>query len=312
MDQIFTTTVTYSEERELMNIMNMRGNLWRNCWLLVALAASCTAVRDARATLITLRDENSVANFSTQDSDAGGNPVGLYDWEVNGDDYMHQQWFWYRDGETGPETSLGQLTQTHLATLDLDGDTNDDFLLVRYRDANQSVEIELRYILTGAATTALNSDLVEVISLRNTSNAPKSLHFFQYVDFDLADTSDGDTVVLTGSPANTARQTETLVHVSETVVTPRPSHHEANIFSSTRDRLNDALPTTLNDNAGPLGPADVTWAFQWDFTLAPGQTYLISKDKNLRAEVIPEPSTALLAVLGLAGAALAARRRRTG
>ena len=54
--------------------------------------------------------------------------------------------------------------------------------------------------------------------------------------------------------------------LSETVVTPGATHGEAGLFPQTRNNLNDANPTTLNDIAGPAGPGDVTWALEWDLT----------------------------------------------
>jgi hypothetical protein len=56
----------------------------------------------------------------------------------------------------------------------------------------------------------------------------------------------------------------------------------------------------LNDNAGAVGPGDVTWAFQWDFQLAAGDSFIISKDKYLNVTIIPEPSTLGFVALGLA------------
>ncbi len=51
------------------------------------------------------------------------------------------------------------------------------------------------------------------------------------------------------------------------------------------DALNDPLSTTLND-LDSEGPGDVTWAFQWDISLAGNQSFLISRDKLL---TVPEP-----------------------
>jgi len=50
----------------------------------------------------------------------------------------------------------------------------------------------------------------------------------------------------------------------------------------------------------------VTWAFEWDPTIAAGQTFLINKDKNLS---IPEPGTLMLISIGLVGGLVFQRRR---
>ena len=57
-----------------------------------------------------------------------------------------------------------------------------------------------------------------------------------------------------------------------------------------------------------VGPGDLTWAYQWDVTIAAFDTFQISKDKNLDAGVIPEPTALAAAAMGLT--ALATRRRR--
>src|SRR5437868_5358346 len=47
----------------------------------------------------------------------------------------------------------------------------------------------------------------------------------------------------------------------------------------TLNRLDDAAPNDLSGATGTLnGRADYTWALQWNFTLAPGQSFLISTD----------------------------------
>ena len=100
-----------------------------------------------------------------------------------------------------------------------------------------------------------------------------------------------------------------VAELTETVVTPVPSHREIAFFPITLNKLNDGLPTTLSDTP-PIGVAvwagDVTWAYQWDFLLQPGQTFQISKDKNLRA--VPEPAACSL--LSLAAGLLLARYRK--
>ena len=116
-------------------------------------------------------------------------------------------------------------------------------------------------------------------------------------------TAGGDTAEILGG--NTARQWDDAfpVQFNETVVTPMPSAFEVNTWPTLVNSLNDANPTTLSNFAGPQS-GDMNWAFQWNFTLAPGQSYIISKDKNI---AVPAPG-----VLALLGLGLVCTRRRRG
>jgi hypothetical protein len=226
---------------------------------------------------------------------------------VDGVDQIVQQWFWYRVGNAGPEASLDTLNQTGLSAQNIDGEAGDDFLLATYVDPNQRFSVQVRYLLTGGTPASLDSDLVEVLRIQNLSTTqPLDFHFFQFVDFNLGGSANDDTVSVLGSPGNTVRQRDALLQLSETVVTPAPSRYEVTgAANALLGQLTDALPTNLSGAAGPL-TGDAAWAFQWDFTLAPGDSYLISKDKNLSP--IPEPATVWIGIAA-AVAGVAARRR---
>ena len=158
---------------------------------------------------------------------------------------------------------------------------------------------EVSFKLDGGVLGSGASDLAESISITNTSEStPLDFHFFQYTNFDLEGTAGGDSVVFVN--ANAVQQFEESSRLTESVITPAASHREAAFLSTTIDKLNDGVATTLSDT--PLntvvGPGDVTWAFQWDFTIQPNTTVQISKDKNLQA--VPEPSSWLLLAIGSA------------
>jgi hypothetical protein len=258
----------------------------------------------ASAALVTLTDSNSVVNIDTQTQ------AGVYDWYVGGIDNMHQQWFWFRIGNSGPEQSLDTLVHNPATDMILsDGNFNpgDDRLSLRYTDQAGRFEIFVDYTLTGGQNGSGTSDLIETVrvhSLQRTGNL--DFHFFQYSDFDLNEgTFDSSVEVLN---ANTVRQTDGLT-IAETVASPAPSRYEVNYYDITLTALNDGVATDLNQNAGPLFDDDLTWAFQWDFNLAPGGSFIISKDKHLD-HVVPEPSSVALLVLGAVGTGLGAWRKR--
>jgi hypothetical protein len=272
--------------------MDTRKNLgkWRVAAIACLAAAAFPTGLQADYVIV---DDNSQVTVNTS--------TGMYTWLVDDVDHLYSQWFWYRIGDTGGETDVGELTLDVAGTSDTNFDGEDETLFIRYLAADFNVE--LTFLLTGGAPGSGMSDIGESIKIINTSlTAELDFHFFQYCDLDLNQTIQDDLAEIVGG--NTAIQTEAPVTVSETVETPYASHYEVSTYPTTLLSLEDGNPTTLNDFAGPLGPADLTWAFQWDFALPAGDSYLISKDKL----IIPEPAT--IGLLALGGMSLIRRRRR--
>ena len=94
---------------------------------------------------------------------------------------------------------------------------------------------------------------------------------------------------------------------SESIGVLAPNHVEAALFDSTLLKLNDGVATTLNDVL-TAGPGDVTWAFQWDMTIAPFQTVTIQKAKLLAP--IPEPMTMVGLLMAIGGISSYVRKYR--
>lgn len=248
------------------------------------------------AAMFTLEDLNSTAVVEYDSSS------GMSSWLVDGKEVMARQWFWVRLGEDGPEQSI--------ESIDPDGPqsihSSDDFdpgkesLLLRYESAVLRIDLDLELI--GGQPGSSQSHLEEFITVKNIGSEIVDVHLFQYVDIDLADGGSGDTVVMVND--NTVRHTGGTGAVSETVVALWPSHYELNTFSNTLAKLEDGLATTLSDAAGPVGPGNVTWAFQWDFPLTAEGSQTIRKYKQVQT---PEPGT--LGILIVGGLALLRRRQ---
>ena len=238
---------------------------------------------------------NSVARFDLESQD------GFFDWVVDGRDNLRKQWFWYRVGSTGPEQSLDTLPLAAPPKIsDGDLDPGQERVVAKYQGAGFTVGLD--FVLTGGPIGSGASDLMEVITIQNTGGETLDFHFFQYVDFNLRGDADDLSAEIRGG--NTAIQTDVGAALSETVVTWAPDRCQVDLYDAILDMLTDADDDQLNDDPGPAGPGDLTWGFQWDIDLAPGDTFIISKDKNL----VPEPAG--LAMLGLGGLALMIRRRR--
>jgi hypothetical protein len=266
--------------------------------LLGVLALSLLMVSATSAAPVLLKNGNSSVLVDPTSQ------AGVYQWLVDGRNFLAKQWFWGRVGNT-PEVSVDMLDPTPFVfTSDGDGDLLNDRVVMRYDSPDGALTASVDLMLTGGAQGSGMSDMAEVIRVHNNSPISLDMHLFQYADFDLWPTA-GDTVEFPF--ANTVRQKNGNAVMTETVVTPRPAHHEANIVPNTLNSLNDALPTTLNDNNGPL-TGNVNWAFQWDFVLPAGGTFIISKDKQLT--IVPEPGSVVLMGLGFVALVGCVWRRR--
>jgi hypothetical protein len=275
--------------------MFTRISLWA-----VSLAAvlGMAAAPSPAGTFIQLDDLNSQVRF-TPDS-------GVIGWDIDGANQLKQQGFWYRlDGmtQTAPLMNLasGSGSFTYKPS-DNDYDTGDETLHAVY-DNGAGFSTTLTHTLAGGLAGSHTSSLQETIAFTNTTAQAIHLQFYQYCDFDLSGpTAGADTVQRVN--ANTIVQQGGATTVAETVVTPSPVLSEVATYGATLAKLNTTADN-LDGSTGPLGPADVTWAFQWDLSVSAGQTVQISKIKS----VLPEPATLALMGSGLLIAAAACRRR---
>jgi hypothetical protein len=106
----------------------------------------------------------------------------------------------------------------------------------------------------------------------------------------------------TGTPGGTG--------IAEVILTPNANHGETALVPTTLNELNNpaSLNFNLSDNTS-LVTGNVSWAFQWDATLNPGDEFDISKDKGLQVMVVPEPTSMALIALGIGALGLARRRQ---
>jgi len=274
--------------------MSTRISLWA---VSLAAALAMAAAPSPAGTFIPLDDLNSQVRF-TPDS-------GVIGWDIDGANQLKQQGFWYRlDGmtQTAPLMNLasGSGSFTYKPS-DNDYDTGDETLHAVY-DNGAGFTTALTYTLAGGQGGSHAASLQETIAFTNTTAQAIHLQFYQYCDFDLSGPAGADTV--TRVNANTIVQQGGAATVAETVVTPSPVLSEVATYGATLTKLNTTADN-LDGSTGPLGPADVTWAFQWDLSVPAGQTVQISKIKS----VTPEPATLALMASGLVIAAAVRRRR---
>jgi hypothetical protein len=259
----------------------------RRCLPVVVLLPALTIISPSlSASIYTLTDNGVTALFDS----TGG--AGWYNWTVAGQNQLNQQWFWYRIGTSGGESAINAIGAPTITQ-------NVPYQLTALY-ANGALSVQVTYGLTGNTASSGMNESVRII---NNTATNLDLHFFQYTDFDLGGFAGGQTVSL-GTLPSMATQTLGSAYSAGETVTPTVSHREANFFNNTLVSLNDLTPTTLNDNLGPVGPGDVTFAFQWDFTIGPGLSKSLSPIMNVQ---VPEPSALALMIVGLA--ALTLRRQ---
>jgi hypothetical protein len=248
----------------------------------------------------TLNDLNSDV---TVDPDSSS---GMTVWEVDDTDHLVSQWFWFRIGDT--EEPVSDLELIFANTVNNNFDPDDELLTLIYVDdstdfvsleepGDATFAIQIQFTLAGGSTDSGTADLAETITIFNFTDENLDVSFYEYVDFDLGGTPDNDTAELINP--NLVQQTDgSSTTVNETSEVPTPDHHEIAFFSATLTKLNDGDADDLNDVSGPL-TGNVTWAFQWDFTIGADGSQIISKNKNLATRVVAEPMT-----LGLFGTGL--------
>ncbi len=217
---------------------------------------------------------------------------------VGGTDHAFEHTYYLRNGDGGTASGLGSFT------LDSFSQPMSHYLELVY--SNSTFQIQIRYLLTGAAN---QGDLAESVVVRNISGQSASMRLFQYSDWDMAGTAASDTVTRLNS--STMDQSDGVVAANIAVHggTPIPDFTEMGVFPTIRANITGTngyyLDTSAGNGIGDSFTGDATYAYQWNQNLAPGGSFSMSTD---RLVAVPEPGSMI--ALGFGAAALLARRRR--
>lgn len=265
-------------------------------FLCAALAVG-DAIPQSHAATYNIGNGNSLVNLN--DTPSGG----LYNWLVDGINQLAQQSYWYRIGALGGEQNIGALGAPTVTQAYGPGGRQ---LTAVY--AGSGFGIQINYTLAGGALGSGNSGLTSQIRISNTTSNALAFHLFQYSDFDLGGTAGNQQVDLysPGTGWNRAIQTlPSLGLTNTTLAVSAATYAEAAFSPITLGKLSDANPTSLAGSATSAGLGNVTYTLQWDYSIAPGTTQIISIIQNIQ---VPEPTS--LALLGLAAVGWLAFRRR--
>src|SRR5882762_3414422 len=115
-------------------------------------SAFLSLVLQTQAQIITLTDQNSVAQVNTASS------AGMFNWFVDGQNQLAQQWFWYRVGLTA-EHAINTISAPSITTPDA------RTLYVTYNNGAYSVEVD--YVLTGQTPGSGQVDIRESVRVHN-------------------------------------------------------------------------------------------------------------------------------------------------
>jgi hypothetical protein len=183
-------------------------------------------------------------------------------------------------------------------------------LAVIYQNAQLSLSIE--YTLSGDGVNSGSADMGESIKVGNAGGSSINLSFYQYSNFDLLQNNNNSVSIL-GAPGAFTGALQTTggpggTGIGEAILGPNANDAEAALVPTTFNKLTAGSYVTL-DNTTSAGPGNVTWAFQWNTTLASGDQFDLSKDKGLSVQLIPEPSTLALIALGMGALGMMLRRK---
>lgn len=264
----------------------------------VLLCATLFSTLTSQATVYNLSNKNSAMTVDST--------LGITSWTIDGvSDLYYHTWF-YRVGNSGPESLVQSLgTETLNQFLNASSQSQLD---LTYASANVSVRTVTS--LVGKTAGSNSSQMGESITVKNLSGSSMSFNLFQYADFDLSGSASGQSIQFLQNTLNNEYyqvvQTDGSSIYTSTITTAGTpiTHFQAGLYPSIINSLQDGAATVLNDTVS-AGPGDAEYAYQWTVTLAPNQSFQISKVTS----IVPEPS--VLALTGISLAAFFANRRNS-
>ncbi len=169
-----------------------------------------------------------------------------------------------------------------------------------------SLRVDYTFTLVDDNSPSDRDSFLWDVSLTNLGAAPINLSMYQYMDLDLNATANNDVSNANASQMVVSDATAPFTFQWSAANGGPADHFAVGGYPTVRNLLDGmAAATDLSDTAASFGPGDFTGAFQYDFSLAPGETHTLAGG----AIAIPEPGPMVLAMFGIAGLAAASRPR---
>lgn len=225
---------------------------------LVSAVGCIVLVSPVQAATTTLSNNNGATATYTDD--------GFTRWTIGAKDILAESAIYYGVGSTTGETRLNPsaLTQTSTNTANGTFDGGD-------------FTIALDLLLSDT-----DSQLSQTITITNTSTSALDFKLFKYFDLTTSNSTIEDTASVDGTTF-TATQSGDIDTITTTVsATPNAAEVDAIDFTDDiLDRLDDEIATTLNNSKlGPIGPDDMTYAYEWNLNLAADESFTVRFDSR--------------------------------
>lgn len=269
----------------------------------------------ANAQTITAAGGNATYTFNaghvpTTSTAIGGGSANLdKNGAAAGGDSLFENWWWYRvqgvdTREYRYSTAVGTGSPGSAFVVGPADTASATFNFTNFRS-------ELRYQITDPdGAGVVKAHLAMNNKITNTSSVAQTINIYSYADFD----ANGEL-----SNEYTYNATEGRFDVNDAAPTVKSAYfkgfgataYQAALYTGTagagvRGLVADADIDNLN-NTVVGSPGDFTGAFQWTFTLQPGEMFDILSVMSLNTPPVPTPGA--LALVGLAGLAGLRRRR---
>jgi hypothetical protein len=232
-----------------------------------ALAAASAALAQGGGTIVSLDATFERAGSSPFGGDPAANFTGVA--VTLATDHVFDYGWWIRASGDSHENPLGTPDSYSyngdMSTIDWNSVTS----------AGLAVEEQNFVVDTGVAGAADGGFVAGHLMVTNPGQTNVTIDVFHYLDMDLGGTSAGDLATVIEYP-NLIQITDQATGITANYVGVHADSWQVGAFPSIRNLLNDGSPTNFDHGGLPFGPGDFTGGFQWEKTLAPGQSAIFN------------------------------------